>query len=238
MPSYRATNLSVLPSTWMPAAKSPDQYKVLGRPVTARGMADIVSGKWQFLQDMELPGMLHARVVRPARIITQHCERSMTPRSDALKPMEFGLSATAVFWLLPIPTNTRLSAAYSDYRQPQDWDHGPGLEPQDIFERLDANERISLPVVDGTPQEAPVPPKPAAPANAVATLSARYDRPYHMHASIGPSAGAALWQDGTLTVWSHSQGIYVIAGCDGGRVEPAGRGNPYPSRPRGRLLWP
>ena len=31
-----------------------------------------------------------------------------------------------------------------------------------------------------------------------------------MHASIGPSAALAEWRDGELTVWSHSQGIFVI----------------------------
>jgi CO/xanthine dehydrogenase Mo-binding subunit len=31
-----------------------------------------------------------------------------------------------------------------------------------------------------------------------------------MHASIGPSAALAEWHDGGLTVWSHSQGIFVI----------------------------
>ena len=198
-------------------AKSPDQYKVLGRPVTARGMADIVSGKWQFLQDMELPGMLHARVVRPphyhATLRTLDDTQVRRIEADGIRVIRDGsfLAVADTDEYAVIRGIQRLQTA-------ADWDHGPGLEPQDIFERLAANERISLPVVDGTPQEAPVPPKPAAPANAVTTLSARYDRPYHMHASIGPSAGAALWQDGTLTVWSHSQGIYVLRAAMAGAL--------------------
>jgi CO/xanthine dehydrogenase Mo-binding subunit len=31
-----------------------------------------------------------------------------------------------------------------------------------------------------------------------------------MHASIGPSAALAEWHDGGLTVWSHSQGVFVV----------------------------
>ena len=31
-----------------------------------------------------------------------------------------------------------------------------------------------------------------------------------MHGSIGPSAAMALWQDGRLEVWSHSQGVFVL----------------------------
>ena len=37
-----------------------------------------------------------------------------------------------------------------------------------------------------------------------------YTRPYQMHASIGPSAALAEWRDGALTIWSHSQGIFVL----------------------------
>ncbi|MDA0661428.1 MAG: molybdopterin-dependent oxidoreductase, partial [Proteobacteria bacterium] len=99
-----------------------------------------------------------------------------------------------------------------------DWDSGPGLEPQDIFERLRSNDRTSLPVTDGTPQEAPLPPLTEPPADSTVTLSARYDRPYHMHASIGPSAGAALWEDGKVTVWSHSQGIYILRAAMAGAL--------------------
>jgi hypothetical protein len=38
-------------------------------------------------------------------------------------------------------------------------------------------------------------------------LSARYSRHYLAHASIGPSCALALFRDGRLDVWSHSQGV-------------------------------
>jgi nicotinate dehydrogenase subunit B len=40
--------------------------------------------------------------------------------------------------------------------------------------------------------------------------SAAYTRPYLAHASIGPSCAVAEWTRNTLTVWSHSQGIYPL----------------------------
>ena len=40
------------------------------------------------------------------------------------------------------------------------------------------------------------------------TLSATYTRPYQAHASIGPSCAVAQFEDGSLTVWSHTQGVY------------------------------
>jgi len=63
---------------------------------------------------------------------------------------------------------------------------------------------------DGVPQDKPVPPLEDPPEGTAQTLSARFDKPYHAHGSIGPSAGAAVWQDDGLQIWSHSQGIYTL----------------------------
>jgi CO/xanthine dehydrogenase Mo-binding subunit len=45
---------------------------------------------------------------------------------------------------------------------------------------------------------------------AVKTLSAKYTKRYMMHGSIGPSAAVALYKDGEMTVWTHSQGVYPL----------------------------
>jgi len=90
------------------------------------------------------------------------------------------------------------------------WDGSPGLGETDIFTALTANERLSFPVIDGTSQKSPVPDLPDPPADAAVTLSARFERPYQMHGSIGPSAAMALMQDGKISLWMHSQGIYPL----------------------------
>jgi nicotinate dehydrogenase subunit B len=46
-------------------------------------------------------------------------------------------------------------------------------------------------------------------AMAVRQLAARYTRPYLMHGSIGPSCAVALFESDTMTVWTHSQGVYA-----------------------------
>jgi CO/xanthine dehydrogenase Mo-binding subunit len=40
--------------------------------------------------------------------------------------------------------------------------------------------------------------------------AAAYSRPYIAHASLAPSCALAEWDDGRLTVWSHSQGVYPL----------------------------
>jgi len=49
-----------------------------------------------------------------------------------------------------------------------------------------------------------------APPEAATTLAATYFRPYHSHASLGPSAAVALLDGEQLTVWSHTQGPYPV----------------------------
>ena len=45
----------------------------------------------------------------------------------------------------------------------------------------------------------------------VKTFSAQFMRPYQMHASIGPSCSVAHLDNGTMTVWTHTQGVYRTA---------------------------
>src|SRR5579872_4567978 len=53
-----------------PAAKrrSPSQWKVLGQPVPSMDRAALMTGSFEFVHNVHLPGMLHGRVVRPPQI--------------------------------------------------------------------------------------------------------------------------------------------------------------------------
>ncbi|MDA0341302.1 MAG: molybdopterin-dependent oxidoreductase, partial [Proteobacteria bacterium] len=54
------------------------------------------------------------------------------------------------------------------------------------------------------------PPMPARPAGLKASHAARYERPYIMHGSIGPSAALARFGGDGLEMWTHSQGVYLL----------------------------
>ena len=181
----------------------------VGTEATARGMEELVRGRPYFLHDMSLPGMLHARLVRPphyhARLTTVDpavLERLAAEGVEVVRDGSF-LAVAATDEYAAVRAAERLAVAAS-------WDSGDGLSSGDIYESLRTNERASLPVVDGTPVEASVPPLDAPPVGAAATLEARYERPYQMHGSLGPSAAMAEFADGRLTVHTHSQGIYFL----------------------------
>ena len=189
--------------------KPREALRHVGGAAVARDMEDIVRGRPYFLHDMTLPGMLHARVVRPPHYHARFAGLDPTVLSrlsgEGVRVVRDGsfLAVAADDEYRAVKAAERLAAAIV-------WDKGDGLPSRDIYDSLRANERVSLPVVDGAPVEAPVPPLGDPPEGAAVTLEARYERPYQMHASLGPSAAMAEYADGRLTVFSHSQGIYFL----------------------------
>jgi len=189
--------------------KAPGDYSEVGTPQAARGMTELVTGQLQFVHDMTLPGILHARVVRPPHyharleaLDAAACDRIETTGVNIVRDGSHLAIAGADEYAV-IKAAERLAAAAT-------WNMGNGLPTADIYESLTANERISLPVADGIPLKEPVPDLPEPPATAAVTLSARYEKPYHMHGSLGPSAAMAQTEGEKIHIWTHSQGIYVL----------------------------
>lgn len=189
--------------------KAPEDYEEVGTPQAARGLAELVTGQAKFVHDMALPGMLHARVVRPphyhARLSSLDETVSQRLEETGIRVVRDGsyLAVAGTDEYAVIKAGERLAGAAS-------WNMGNGLPTADIYDSMKTNPRISLPVADGIPHKDPVPELPAPPANAAATLTARYEKPYHMHGSIGPSAALAQADDGKIEIHTHSQGIYVL----------------------------
>ncbi|MGB6539014.1 MAG: molybdopterin cofactor-binding domain-containing protein [Xanthobacteraceae bacterium] len=204
------------------ACKPPQDYRQIGRRVVAKDLADLVRGTAPFVHDLRLPGMLHARLVRPphyhARI--EEIDRTIFNRLDGAHLVRDGsfVAVAADDEYRAIQIAERVTGAIR-------WLPRHGLDATDVFTRLKREPRVSLPVRNGDAYNEPVPPLEPPPAQAVTTVNTRIERPYTMHGSIGPSAAMALLQNGDLTIWTHTQGVYplrlTIAECldmDPGRV--------------------
>ncbi len=86
------------------------------------------------------------------------------------------------------------------------WDEVPISSDQaSLYHEIEAQADESYLVLDGAVTSDPVPPL-EAPAGAATTLRATYSKPYHMHATLGPSSALAWMQDDRLSIWGHSQG--------------------------------
>ncbi len=190
-------------------AKAPEAYRVVGGDMPALGIEDLVRGRTRFVHDLGLDGMLHARVVRPAReaaklagVDEAAIGRLGQAGIEVVRDASFLAVAGADEWCVV--------AAAEELGRATTWSLGPELDVTPLDRQLLERPRESYPVIDGTPTSAPVPPAPSAPASAVTSRHARYVRPYVLHGSIGPSAALAVMEAGDLAVWTQSQGIYPL----------------------------
>ncbi len=189
--------------------KAAENYRWIGNETAPRHMADMVTGAMTYLHDMVMPDMLHARPVRPPRYAAQltALDEAVVERlqSDGINVVRDGsfLAVAGEDEYAVVQAAGRLARAAT-------W-ASADLNAADLYGQLTSNRRDSRPVINGTPENAPVPALAAPPAAAAKTLSARYEKPYIMHGTIGPSAALAQADaTGALKIWSHSQGIQPL----------------------------
>jgi len=168
--------------------------KVLGKPIQRRDFVAKLFGA-AYVHDLELPGMLHARVLRPqrygARLVSIH---SSFGNAQVVRNGDF----VAVVAEREEDALRGLEAATAAAR----WEGGEALpEPQEIAGALRA-----------LPSSSSVVHRKDAAVAPVRRFEATYSRPYLAHASIGPSCALASYEAGKLTVWSHTQGPHFLRG--------------------------
>src|SRR5438034_2217607 len=179
--------------------KDPRTYAVVGKPLARVDIPAKVSGGAAYVQDLRLPGMLHARVIRPpaygARLRDVKVANAET-LPGVVKIVRDGnfLAVVAEHEFQAIVAMRALATSAS-------WET-PNRLPDtvdiyNVLRRLPSETFVDL---DVKSQAAP-------PAR---QIEASYRRPYQMHGAIGPSCAVALLKDGTMTVWTHSQGVYPL----------------------------
>jgi nicotinate dehydrogenase subunit B len=177
--------------------KDPATFKVMGQPVPRVDIPAKVTGGAAYVQDIRLPGMLHARIVRPPSYGAQliDCDASAIEKMpDVVKIVRDGnfLAVVAKREFQAVKAMRALSAVTK-------WKETARLPKQDDLLAV----LTSLPSQDSTIFQRN---NPAAVGQK--TIEATYTRPYQSHGSIGPSCAVAQSVDGAMTVWTHTQGVY------------------------------
>ena len=177
--------------------KDPSTFKVMGQPVPRVDIPAKVTGGAAYVQDMRLPGMVHARVVRPPSYGAQlaDCDTSAVEKlPGVVKVVRDGnfLAVVAKKEFQAIKAMNALTAVAK-------WRESPSLPKQDDLLHV----LTSLPSQDSTifQQSDPL-------AVGQKTIEATYTRPYQAHGSIGPSCAVAQSVNDAMTVWTHTQGVY------------------------------
>ena len=181
--------------------KQASEHRVVGRNLPRTDLADKVFGGPAFLHDLALDGMRHARVVRqPRRGATIRAIDEAAIRRAAKGPIDIVRDGNFVAILGPDETSVEAAAAVAPNHVA--WDNVDALNPMSE----EARWLLQQPSIDKT-HGAPL---PSGPPSAARAYEASYTRMHIAHASVGPSCGVALYQDGHLQVWTHSQGVYPL----------------------------
>ena len=196
------------------APKSPEQHRVIGKRGARRiDIAALVHGARRFVQDLRPEGVLYGRVLRPPaqafKLISLEPEAvaAVSGMPGVVKVVVDGSFAGVI-----AEREEQAVSAVEALRERARFEEPDVLPPMaELGERLQADVIGSYPLQNGVPSEVPVPPI-VTPPDARFTLEARYERPYLMHGSIGPSAALAQFGKDGVTIHCASQGVAVLAG--------------------------
>ena len=187
--------------------KDPADFTVIGQSMPRVDIPGKVTGGASYVQDIRLPGMLHARAIRPpaygATLISVDTS-AIEAMPGVVKVVRDGSYLAVVAedeWQAIVAMRALTAAAQ--------WKEGPPLpDAKTVHQTL-----MALPA-----REMVVAEHHGAAGDAHTSLKVRYSKPYLTHGSIGPSCAVAVFQTTApagdvspeLTVWTHTQGVFPL----------------------------
>jgi CO/xanthine dehydrogenase Mo-binding subunit len=174
--------------------KSPGDYRLVGQSVPRRDVAGKVLGTADYVTDVRLPGMLHARMIRPPRAgsTIESVDADSIASARVVREGEF----------LAVVAEREWDAIQAARLLKVKW-AAPGADPFPGADGLHAHIRGASvvkreePVKKGDPE--------SAFKSAARVIEAEYHWPLQSHASMGPACALADVKDGEATIWTGSQ---------------------------------
>jgi nicotinate dehydrogenase subunit B len=178
--------------------KTPNSFHIMGKSLPRVDIPAKVTGGVAYVHDLVLPGMVHARIIRPpspgARLVDVDMKsvEAMPGMVTVIRDGSF-LAVVAQREFDAVKAMRKLATAVR-------WEERPTLPKlPDLPAALQSLDReVGVVAQRGT--------IPAALGGR--SLEATFTRPYQMHGSIGPSCAVALLENSVMTIWSHTQGVY------------------------------
>lgn len=181
--------------------KKAPQYKVIGKSIPRVDIPGKVTGEFTYVHDVRLPGMLHARVVRPddlgAKLLSfdDSAARKVSGFVQTVRKGDF----------LAVVSRSEWGAVKAARALKANWGVGTGLPEQaSVFEHWRKRPVAKQEVTQNAGDTA------AALQGAAKRVKASYEFAVQTHATIGPSCAVAEFKDGKLTVWTSSQATHSM----------------------------
>jgi nicotinate dehydrogenase subunit B len=181
--------------------KDPSSYTVVGRSQPRLDIPDKVTGRFTYMQDFRVEGMVHGRVVRPPAIGAT----LLSVDADSVSHVPGLIKVVQRQDFLAVVAKSEWSAISAARQLKARWSDWQGLPDEEkLWEYVRATKIIRD---DMTSNRGNV---EVALAAADKRLSSTYDFAIHTHGSIGPSCAVAAFEGGKLTCWSASQATHNL----------------------------
>ena len=191
----KAFNLQLDPQA---KRKPASEWTVLGKPLPRLDMASMVTGEFEFVHNLRVPGMLHGVVVRPSApgaALAGLDESSIAGLPGVVKVVT---RKNFVGVVAEKPWQARQAAS----KLKVTWTEGSGLPSQrDFHDYLRKQPSRDSFVVNSKDVDEKL-------SKAASVVKATYQHPYQMHGSMGTSCAVADVQGNKATVWSPTQSAY------------------------------
>ena len=178
--------------------KDPAYYTIVGMPLPRPDVPAKCTGKQVYIHDFSVPGMLHARVIRPPAI------GAKLEAVDESSVKEFaGVKVVRIKDFLAVVAAEEWTAVRAARALKAQWSAGSGLPAQEkLIETLRGDQNITDQTI--VTKGAPLLMAPQG----VKSLKATYFWPMQSHASLGPSCAVAYVREDSATIWTASQGTH------------------------------
>ena len=181
--------------------KDPAQYKIVGQSIPRLDIPAKVTGEFTYMQDFELPGMLHGRVIRPTAIRAE----LLSYDDSAAKKIKGFVQTVRQGNFLAVVAENEWAAIKAATAVKVNWSRWEGLpEKSKLWDYVRSTKINSDEVLQSVGNSTEAMQQPAK------KMTATYDFAIHTHGSIGPSCAVAEWKEGKLICWSASQATHLL----------------------------
>jgi CO/xanthine dehydrogenase Mo-binding subunit len=186
-------------------AKPVTDYKVVGGTIPRVDLPGKISGKYTYVQNIRIPGMLHARVVRPTGqgAVTSQNHYPVSVDEKSIKHIP-GAKVVRVNNFLAVVAPKEYDAIQAAAQLKVTWKKDPKLPGSGNFWSWlrQAGDTNTTNPARYTTNNGNV---ESALKSAAQTLSATYKYQYNGHMSIGPTCAIADYRGDSMTVFCNSQ---------------------------------
>ena len=181
--------------------KKPSEYKIVGKPIKREDVAPKVFAQENFVTDVKVPGMVHARMIRPP--VAGSVPVKVDERSIA------DIATAKVVWkdaFLAVVADKEWDAIQAMRNLKVEWSQvKPPFPPQaslfDVIRKSNVRKRVVEKNVGDVDD---------AFKTAVRVIEAEYEWPFQSHAPMGPACALVEIKDGSVTCWSGTQKSHFV----------------------------